>query len=139
MMYSKANLVITILAVATTITKVHPGNPHRSEEVVRGWLSDDGCARGRAQNGMFTATNGECAKRCVSEGKKIVLIDPQGQRILSISNQDIVKQNIGDYVELAGTVEKAGDTMQVVTLKFLDKNRAICAVPTKKAGEQKPE
>jgi hypothetical protein len=138
MMHSKAILVLTLLAVAAAITQGNPGTPHRGKEVVRGWLSDEGCARGRAASGTFTATNGECAKRCVSEGKKIVLIDPEGKRVLSISNQAIVKQNIGDYVELTGTPATKGGAMQVVSLKFLDRNRAMCAVPNKTA-QQKPE
>ena len=58
--------------------------------------------RDARQGGTFTATNGECAKRCISEGRKIVLIDPKGKRVLNISKQGIVKQNIGDYVELTG-------------------------------------
>jgi hypothetical protein len=77
-MRSKAILVLTLFGVATAITQGKPATPDRGKEVVRGWLSDEGCARGRAESGVFTATNGECAKRCVSEGKKIVLIDPPG-------------------------------------------------------------
>ena len=137
-MRSTAILVMTLLAVATAITQGHPANPRHGKEIVRGWLSDEGCARGRAESGTFTATNGECAKRCVSEGKKIVLIDPEGKRVLSISNQDIVKQNIGEYVELTGTLATQGGAMQVVSLKFLDRNRAMCAV-TNKTGPQTPE
>jgi hypothetical protein len=124
--------------VATAVAQGTQGIPHRGKEVARGWLSDQGCARGRAENGTFTATSGECAKRCVSEGKKMVLIDPEGKRVLKISNQDVVKQNIGDYVELTGTLATKGGAMQVVSLRFLDRNRAMCAVPSKTA-QQKPE
>jgi hypothetical protein len=66
------------------------------------------------------------------------LIDPEGKRILNISNQDIVKQNIGDYVELTGTLATQSGAMRVVSLKFLDRNRAMCAVPNK-TGQQTQE
>ena len=68
----------------------------------------------------------------------MVSIDPQGKLVPSISNQDIVKQNIGDYVELTGTLGTSGGAMQVVSLKFLDRNRAMCAVRDETVP-QKPE
>src|SRR5580704_2658727 len=75
------------------------------EPAIRGWLSDEGCARGRAQSGTFTATNPDCAKECVAKGKKIVLIDPERKMIFEIANQNLARKNIGDYVEIAGQMD----------------------------------
>jgi hypothetical protein len=102
---------------------------------MRGWLSDSQCAKGRASGGEYTATNEDCAKKCVSKGKKIVLIDPDHKRVMDIANQDAVKNNIGDYVELAGTTDDR-DVLHVDSLKFLDKNRAMCDVPQKKTSNK---
>src|SRR6202161_746635 len=102
-------------------------NSDPTKEVVQGWLSDSNCAKARASGGLYTATNADCAKECVAKGKKIVLIDPDHKKIVAIANQDSVKNNVGDYVELTGTTD-AQNVLRVESLKFLDKNRAMCCV-----------
>ena len=105
------------------------------KEVLQGWLSDSSCAKSRASGGLYTATAPECAKECVAKGKKIVLIDPDHKKVIDIANQDAVKKNLGDYVELTGTVD-AQSLFHVESLKFLDKNRAMCGVPEKKPAKK---
>jgi hypothetical protein len=109
--------------------------PKPAIEVLRGWLSDSDCAKARASGGAYTATNAGCAKECVAKGKKIVLIDPEHKKVIAIRNQDAVKDNIGDYVELTGSTD-AQKALHVDSLKFLDKNRAMCGVPEKKAPKK---
>jgi hypothetical protein len=101
-------------------------------ESIRGWLSDEQCARGRAEAGTYTQKSGRCAKECVAKGKKIVLIDPDGKRILLIANQEIAKKNVGDYVEVSGEIDPKAGTIQIGSLRFLDKNCAMCGVEPKK-------
>jgi hypothetical protein len=98
---------------------------------LRGWLSDEGCAGGRANSGVYTGTNPDCAKKCVAEGKKIVFVDPDHKRLLVIANQDVARKNIGDYVEVTGEVNSQAKTLQIATLKMLEKGRAMCDVPKK--------
>lgn len=100
--------------------------------VIRGWLSDEGCAGGRAQDGVYTGTNPDCAKKCVRDGKRIVLVDPQGKRLLVIANQDAATERVGDYVEISGEVDDQAKTLRVDSLKLLEKGRAMCDVPKKK-------
>jgi hypothetical protein len=100
--------------------------------VIRGWLSDEGCASGRAQDGRYTGTNPECAKKCVHDGKKIVLIDPERKRLLVISNQDAAVERVGDYVEIKGDLDEQAKTLRIDSLKLLEKGRAMCDVPSKK-------
>lgn len=101
----------------------------QSETAIRGWLSDEGCARGRAESGTFTATNPECAKECVAKGKKIVLIDPERKMIFEIANQTLAKKNIGDYVEIAGEMDLEAKTLRIATLKMLTRGSASCGRP----------
>jgi hypothetical protein len=136
-MRAKAILVITLLAIAPAITQGHPGTPHGGKEVVRGWLSDEGCA-GAGRKRHVYGHKWRMRQTVHNEGKKIVWIDPDGKRVLNISNQDIVKQNIGDYVELTGKLATPGGAMRVVSLRFLDRNRAMCVVPNK-TGRQTQE
>jgi hypothetical protein len=130
-MSNRIGIILVSLLLATSALAL----PNSELRVLRGWLSDDSCAKARASGGTFSATNQDCAKECVAKGKKIVLIDPEHKKVVAIANQETVKNNLGDYVELAGTTD-AHDTLHVDSLKFLDKNRAMCGVPEKKAGSK---
>jgi len=101
----------------------------QSETAIRGWLSDEGCARGRAESGTFTATNPICAKECVAKGKKIVLIDPDRKMIFEIANLSLAKKNVGDYVEIAGQMDLQAKTVRIATLKMLARGNASCQRP----------
>jgi len=100
-------------------------------ETLRGWLSDEQCAKGRAECGVFTGTNPACAKQCVKSGKKIAFIDPEGKRVLVLANQEIGKSHIGDYVEITGKVDSKSMTIHADSLKFLEKGAAMCGAKPK--------
>jgi hypothetical protein len=122
----------TLLISAVLVVAAPPQNTSKTE-LLKGWLSDEQCSKGRAESGTYTATNPECAKECVAKGKKIVLVDPIGKRILVLSNQDIGRKNVGDYVEISGEVDSPTMTLHANSLKFLEKGNAMCGVPPKKA------
>jgi len=116
-------LTICFLALALTQAATQP-------KTLRGWLSDEACARGRAATGTYTGTNPECAKRCVAEGKKIVFIDPNARAVFDISNQDKVRNNIGDEVAVIGSVEPGKKVLHIDSLKLISRGVAMCARPT---------
>lgn len=126
--------MICLIGTFCCATLVHANPPQNSTktEIVRGWLSDERCAKGRAEGGTYTATNPECAKECVNKGKKVVLVDPVGKRILVLTNQEVGKKNVGDYVEIAGEIDSKAMTLHAESLKFLEKGSAMCGVPPKK-------
>ena len=101
-------------------------------EVLRGWLSDEQCARARATGGKFTATNPDCAGKCVADGKKVVFVDPVGKRVLTLLDQVEAKKNLGNLVEIRGSVNSAKGTLRVDSIRFLDQARPLCEVPGKK-------
>jgi len=103
-----------------------------SKTTIRGWLADEDCAKNRAISGAFTAPGLTCTKECIAKGKKIAIVDPEGKQVLVIENQDIAKKNVGDYVEIRGSVDPKTNLLHADSLKFLDKNRAMCGVPQKK-------
>lgn len=100
----------------------------------RGWISDEKCARGRAEgsDGVYTGTNPECAKECVAKGKKIVFIDPDKKKIFVITNQEAAKANVGDYVEVKGALDAQLTKLQIDSIKMLEKGSAMCAAKPKK-------
>ncbi|HKN74471.1 MAG TPA: hypothetical protein VJW94_04775, partial [Candidatus Acidoferrum sp.] len=122
-------IVSLALAAIVFLQTVNAGG-HNS--VIKGWLSDESCASGRAVSGDFTATNPDCAKKCVHEGKRIVLIDPDRKRLLIIVNKDAAIERVGDYVEISGDVDEQARTLHIDSLKLLEKGRAMCDVPPKK-------
>jgi hypothetical protein len=97
--------------------------------VVQGWLSDEACARGRAKSGVYSGTNPDCAKRCVAQGKRIVLIVPDEKSVLDIANQDAARENIGDEVQATGTIDPGTKALHIDSLKMLSPGRAMCQLP----------
>lgn len=98
-------------------------------ETVKGWISDEQCARSQARGGVYKGTNPDCVRDCAARGKKIVLIDPAGKRILVIANQDAAKNNLGDYVEIKGEIDSTAGTLQVDSIQLLKKGK-----PPKRSG-----
>ncbi|HTU48874.1 MAG TPA: hypothetical protein VMF91_27680 [Bryobacteraceae bacterium] len=98
-------------------------------QVRQGWLADKDCASGRAQNDTFTGTNPECAKRCVSAGSPIVLIDPKNRKLFRIANPRAVVDHVGDQVQITGELETNTDTLRVLKLVVLSKGVAECLRP----------
>lgn len=123
-------LVPLVLLLAFLPEPQAQGNTQKTR--LRGWLSDEGCAGGRASGGLYTGTNPDCAKKCVRDGKRIVLVDPEGKRLLVITNQDAAIVRVGDYVEISGDVDDQAKTLHVDSVKLLEKGRAMCGVPAKK-------
>jgi hypothetical protein len=104
---------------------------------VRGWLSDESCGGGRARSGIYTGTNPICAKKCVREGKKMVLLDSDHRRVLAIDNPDVAMENIGDYVEIGGDLNELAKTLRIGSLKLLEKGSAMCQKNAKRVSPTK--
>src|SRR5215472_17157091 len=119
---------LTAISVAQTL---HGQDPQKT--VLHGWLSDEGCAGGRAHSGAYTGTNPDCAKKCVREGKRIVFVDPDRKRLLTIANPDAAMERVGDYVEVSGDLNDQAKTLRIDSLRLLEKGRAMCDVPKKKS------
>jgi hypothetical protein len=99
-------------------------------ETLTVWVSDEQCAAGRAKDGVFTGTNPDCAKRCVGEGKKIVLVSESQKKLFQVANPELLKNEVGNLVEVAGEVN--GDTVKIDSVKHLQEGAAMCARAKKK-------
>lgn len=93
---------------------------------IKGWISDEGCASGRAKGGIFTGTNPECAKKCIASGAKTVLIVPDQKILLTVDNPAVARNDIGNFVEVSGSVDTKTKTVHIVNLKMLTKGVAMC-------------
>ena len=99
---------------------------------IKGWISDAGCAQGRANGGIFTGTNPDCAKKCIASGAKMVLIVPDRKKLLLVANPEAAKTHIGDFVEVTGSVDASAKTLHIDTLKLITKGVAMCDPPKAK-------
>jgi hypothetical protein len=115
------SMIFVLLAYASATDQ----SAQTNSKIIRGWLSDQQCAEGRASSGTFTVTNPRCAKECVAKGRKIVLIDPDGKRVLTIQNQSAARSNIGDHVEIQGTLSST-KLLHVNSLQKISTGVAAC-------------
>src|SRR6267143_2650020 len=106
---TRGTIVLAVLLNLTLGIELQAGPAEMG--VLRGWLADEGCARGRCDGAKprYGPTNPECARDCVAKGAKIVLILPEEKEILNIGNQEIAKDNVGNYVEVSGSVDVTAD------------------------------
>jgi hypothetical protein len=91
-----------------------------------GWVSDKACASGRANGGVYTGTNPDCAKRCIGEGTAMVLVDDKAKALYEIANPELLKPQIGNYVEVRGVLDKQSNTLKVEKVKLLQVGTAQC-------------
>src|SRR5262252_6629955 len=79
------------------------GTAFAADQTYVGWVSDSGCARARASAGTFTATNPDCARQCVKQGKSIVLISQEHKTVFAIDNPQILQAHLGDKVSVSAS------------------------------------
>jgi len=116
-MFRKVSLLALTLFALVALAQTPTPKP----ETIRGWISDEHCASSKARDGVYAATNPECTKECVAKGYKAVLIDPKGKRVLVITDQDMARKNLGDYVEVTGVADAQANTIKPDSIKFLKK------------------
>ena len=78
-------------------------------QTIAGWITDAKCA---------PKVGGDCAKKCIEKGEKAVLVSDSDKKVLSIDNQDAVKEHAGHHVSVTGTV--TGDTIHVDKVAMLE-------------------
>jgi len=103
-------------------------NLFAAEEVYVGYVSDSGCARARASAGKFTATNPDCARQCVKEGKSVVLISPEKKVVFAIENPELLKSQVGNKVRVYAT-STGTHLLRVERVVFLEETNPECERP----------
>jgi hypothetical protein len=68
-----------------------------------GWVSDSKCGAKGANAG-----HAACAKKCIDAGEKPVLVTDKDQKVVAIANPDAVSGNIGQHVEVSGSMTSNG-------------------------------
>ena len=68
-----------------------------------GWISDSKCGAKGANAG-----HAACAQKCVEAGEKPVLVTDKDQKVLPIDNPAAVSGQIGQHVQLSGSMTPSG-------------------------------
>ena len=101
-----------------------------------GWFSDFKCASARAAGGTFSATNPDCARKCIEEGAAPVFISEQAKAIFQVKGVAAsVIDDLGYHVEVRATVDDAGKTITIQKVERLGYDGAACARPKKSAAK----
>ena len=103
-------------------------NAFAADQVYVGWVSDSGCALARASGGKYTATNPDCARRCVKNGKSIVLISPETKSVFAIENPTILKPEVGNKVRVYARSTGAHQ-LHIEKVEFIEESHPECERP----------
>ncbi len=79
---------------------------------VNGYVTDSQCGLKGA-----SATHAACAKKCLGNGAKAVIVTDGDQKILTVDNPDAVTGHEGHHVAVTGTV--TGDSVHINGVKTL--------------------
>jgi hypothetical protein len=93
-----------------------------------GFVSDSGCALARASSGKFTATNPDCARRCIKEGKQIVLVVPESKSVFMVDNPEVLKSQVGNKVQVSA-ISTGAHMLHVNQVTFLEESNPECERP----------
>ena len=115
-MKTKLMLLSIVLSVALLCSAASSASGSRT---IRGWFSDESCARQKVDAGKIEPTKTDCARKCVEKGVKLVFISETDKKLFIVSNPEKFKANIGSYVELTGTTSDADQTVHIDSVKKL--------------------
>jgi hypothetical protein len=87
-----------------------PGKP------INGIITDDKCSSGPG------AANADCAKRCLENGAKAVLVTDSDKSVLEIDNPSAIKGHEGQHVAVIGSV--SNNTLHVDSVKPLSDDKS---------------
>ena len=79
---------------------------------VKGYVSDSKCGAKGAN-----AKAGECTKKCVQAGEKLVVVTDGDQKVLAVDNPDKLTGHEGHHVAVKGHV--SGDSIHVESVDML--------------------
>jgi hypothetical protein len=68
-----------------------------------GWISDSKCAAKGAN-----AAHAQCAKKCLENGEKPVLVTDKDQKVVAIENPAAVAGHEGQHVKVSGSMTQDG-------------------------------
>ena len=103
--------LLICLALSVLIAFAHLSIAQDSS-TVKGYVTDSKCGAKGAN-----AKAGECTKKCLQAGAKMVVVTDGDQKVLTVENPDAVSGHEGHHVAVTGHV--MGDSIHVESVKML--------------------
>ena len=114
---------VTVLAVAafslgaTSLASAQKKEAMAKARVFRGEIYDSACAKMGTHEQMKkkagVTTDKDCTLKCAEMGSKFVLFNPATKATHELDDQDKAKEHAGEKVKVAGTLDKATNTIHV--------------------------
>jgi len=113
-MHSKkvALVLISFVALATIAIARGRNSAPPAANKWDGWVSDDKCGAKGAD-----PSHASCATKCVTGGAAIVFVAAKDKTVYKVDNQDALKDHVGHYVNVEGSI--TGDTLHVDKVTML--------------------
>jgi hypothetical protein len=105
---------MVVLAIAFTLSLANAGAMKGSWT---GWITDEHCGAKGAK-----ADHKDCALKCAGENGKLVFYNTGDEKIYTLDNQDLAKQNLGHEVKVTGEVD--GTAIKVTSIEKAEMNHA---------------
>jgi hypothetical protein len=112
-----ALFVISLVALGSIAVALGRTAAPAAENKWDGWVSDEKCGAKGAD-----PSHAACAVKCVTGGAAIIFIAGKDKTIYKVENQDALKDHVGHYVNVTGTLN--GDTLHVDKVTMLKQPKA---------------
>jgi len=126
-----STLVLAMVLAASTLG-AQPQDAQTTTETWTGWFSDKLCARVRDDTPRPNGT--VCVKKCLDGGATPVFISEQAKAVFDVRNHPTVKDDVGYYLQVTGTVDSKAKTISVQSVKRLSEVTSMCGI--RKKGEK---
>ncbi len=104
-----------LLALILAVSSVPALAADMSAAKVSGYIGDSKC--GAAHNA--SAPNGDCVKKCISEGAKPVFVDDAKKDVYTIDNPDAVTGHYGHHVSVIAKENDTDKTIHIAKVTML--------------------
>lgn len=94
-----------------------------------GWFACHKCSTDRVARGEIRPTNPVCSRECIEKGDEAVFLSEQGKQLLKVKKYDWAPEDLGYHLEVTGTIDRAGGTITIDSVKRLSFNGSSCARP----------
>jgi len=112
-----ALVLISIVALASiAIARGRTSTPAAASKW-DGWVSDDKCGAKGAD-----PSHASCSTKCVAGGAAIVFVAGKDKTVYKVENQDALKEHVGQFVSVEGTL--TGDTLHIDKVTMLKQPKA---------------
>lgn len=98
-------LAVSLCAAKSDKTKTAAAKAG-DKTTIDAWISDEKCG---------AKVDADCAKKCLEEGAKLVVVNTADKSIVPVTNQDSVKKFVGQHVTVKGTMKDGSLTVASVT------------------------